>query len=251
MILKLKSFIQIGTFIFHKKFHTTRVPVNFLDETRFSTSIYHLDTPLGRYNTRKYSLGELILLAKSKEYTLFYMPDKFQGVWMTKTFRGSVFDRSLSTYNCYSISSWTRKVTTSMVSYQPLPESNICRAPGYCSSNSHNNAYVIILKRWKWFGLKVLSNTDHMTPIPFGTFCYWFHVMTHDIVNFQPFAAKTWEVFFSSEMWPTHYDLQFLHHFTMKCNVFSLNLTGDSVFFLFTSTQNKLSMKWKVLVLFE
>ena len=77
MILKLKSFIQIGTFIFHKKFLTTRVPI---EETRFSTSIYHLDTLLWRYNTRKYSLGELILLAKSTEYTLFYIPDKFQGV---------------------------------------------------------------------------------------------------------------------------------------------------------------------------
>ena len=80
MILKLKSFIQIGTFIFLKKFLTTHVPVNFLEETRFSTSIYDLDTLLWRYNTRKYSLGELILLAKSKEYTLFYIPDKFQGI---------------------------------------------------------------------------------------------------------------------------------------------------------------------------
>ena len=96
MILKLKSIIQIGTFIFHKKFLTTRVPVNFLDETRFSTSIYNLDTPFWRYNTRKYSLGELILLAKSNEYTLLYILDKFQGVWMTKIFRRSVLDRSLS-----------------------------------------------------------------------------------------------------------------------------------------------------------
>ena len=80
MILQFKSFNQIGTFIFHKKFLTTRVLVNILDETRYSTAIYHLDTPLWRYNTRKYSLGELILLAKSKEYTLLYIPDKFQGV---------------------------------------------------------------------------------------------------------------------------------------------------------------------------
>ena len=96
MILKLKSIIQIGTFIFHKKFLTTHVPVNFLDEIRFFTSIYmyHLDTPLWRYNTRKYSLGELILLAKSNEYTLLYILDKFQGVWMTKKFRRSVLDRS-------------------------------------------------------------------------------------------------------------------------------------------------------------
>ena len=41
MILKLYSFNQIGSFIFHKKFLTTRVAVNFLDETIYSTSIYH------------------------------------------------------------------------------------------------------------------------------------------------------------------------------------------------------------------
>ena len=91
MILKLKSFIQMGTFIFHKKVLTTRLPVSFLDEAIYSTSIYHVDTPLWRYNTRKYSLGELILLAKSKEYTLLYIPDKFQGVWMTKFFAGRCF----------------------------------------------------------------------------------------------------------------------------------------------------------------
>ena len=96
MILKLKSFIQKGTFIFHKKFLTTRFPVNFLDETRYSTSIYHLDTPLWMYNTRKYSLGELILLAKFKEQNLLYIRDKFQGVWMTQIFRMSVFYRSLN-----------------------------------------------------------------------------------------------------------------------------------------------------------
>ena len=97
---EVKIFYSDGYFIFHKNFLTTRVPVNFLEETRFSTSIYHLDTPLWRYNTRKYSLGELILLAKSKEYTLFYIPDKFQGVWMTKIFRRSVFDRSLNSTHC-------------------------------------------------------------------------------------------------------------------------------------------------------
>ena len=96
MILKLKSFTRIGTYIFHKKFLTTRVPVNFLDGTRYFTSIYRLHTQLWRYNTRKYSLGELILLAKSKEYTLLYIMDKFQGVWMTNFFRMSVFHRSLS-----------------------------------------------------------------------------------------------------------------------------------------------------------
>ena len=94
MILKLKSFIQIGTFIFHEKFLTTRVPVNFLDETRYSNWIYHLDTPLWRYNTRKYSLGELILLSKEHALLYIHVPDKFQSVWMTKFFRMSVFYRS-------------------------------------------------------------------------------------------------------------------------------------------------------------
>ena len=90
-------------------------PVNFLEETRFSTSIDHLDTQLLRYNTRKYSLGVLILLAKSKEYTLLYIPDKFQGVWMRKKFRRSVFDRSLicsiNSENIFmKIMKWTKRV---------------------------------------------------------------------------------------------------------------------------------------------
>ena len=46
MILKLKSFIQIGTYIFHKKRLTSRVTINFVDETRYCTSINHLDTSL-------------------------------------------------------------------------------------------------------------------------------------------------------------------------------------------------------------
>ena len=73
MILKLKSFIQVG--MFQKKFLTPGVAVNLDDETRYSTSIhvYHLGTPLWRYNTPKYFLGESILLAKSKEYTLCYI----------------------------------------------------------------------------------------------------------------------------------------------------------------------------------
>ena len=46
MILKLTSFIQIGTFIIHKKRLTSRVAINFVDETRYCTSIKHMDTPL-------------------------------------------------------------------------------------------------------------------------------------------------------------------------------------------------------------
>ena len=46
MILKLKSFIQIDTYIIHKKRLTSRVAINFVDETRYCTSINNLDTPL-------------------------------------------------------------------------------------------------------------------------------------------------------------------------------------------------------------
>ena len=46
MILKLKSFIQIGTFIIHKKRLTSRVAINSVDENRDCTSINHLDTRL-------------------------------------------------------------------------------------------------------------------------------------------------------------------------------------------------------------
>ena len=46
MILKLKSFIQIDIYTIHKKRLTSRVAMNFVDETRYCTSINHLDTPL-------------------------------------------------------------------------------------------------------------------------------------------------------------------------------------------------------------
>ena len=95
MILKLKSFIQIGTFIIHKKRLTSRVAINFVDETRHCTSINHLDTLLKRYNTRKYSLTESILLAKTTGCTFLYIPDKCQGLWNNKKIRGSVFYTAL------------------------------------------------------------------------------------------------------------------------------------------------------------
>ena len=98
MMVKLKSFIQIGTAISHKKFLTPHVTVNLLDQTWYSASIYHMITKLWRCNTQKYSLGESILLAESKEYTL-YIPDKFQGIWMTNFFRRSVFYRSLISHS--------------------------------------------------------------------------------------------------------------------------------------------------------
>ena len=46
VILKLKSFIQIGIYIIHKERRTSRVAINFVDETRYYTSINRLDTPL-------------------------------------------------------------------------------------------------------------------------------------------------------------------------------------------------------------
>ena len=45
MILKWKSFIQMGTYVIHKKRLTSRVAINLVDETRYYTSINHLDIP--------------------------------------------------------------------------------------------------------------------------------------------------------------------------------------------------------------
>ena len=42
---EVKSFIQIITFIINKKRLTSRVVVNFVDQTRYCTSINHLSTP--------------------------------------------------------------------------------------------------------------------------------------------------------------------------------------------------------------
>ena len=95
MMLKLNSFNQIGIFKFWKKLLTLPVVDDFLDETICCTSIYHLVTQIWMLNTQKYSLRESILLTQTKEYTLLYIPDKFQGIWMTKFFRMSVFYISL------------------------------------------------------------------------------------------------------------------------------------------------------------
>ena len=72
MILKLKSFIQIGTVIYHTTFLTPHVAVHLLDKTKYSSSIYHLVTQLLRNEIRQYSLRESILLAKCKEYSFLY-----------------------------------------------------------------------------------------------------------------------------------------------------------------------------------
>ena len=67
--MKLKYSIQIGIIIFYKKLLTLHVTVSFLDITRNSTW-YITRLPNWSYNTQKFSLGESILLAQTKEYTL-------------------------------------------------------------------------------------------------------------------------------------------------------------------------------------
>ena len=135
MILKLKSFIQIGTRISHKKILTPHVAVYLLDETWYSASIYHLVTQLWRCNTQKYSLGESIFLAKSKDYTLLYISDKFHRVWMTTIFLRSVFYRSLSlfysTYWCY-----IHQSCTNCSSWHGLlmPHGSLCPWPTFHTS---------------------------------------------------------------------------------------------------------------------
>ena len=52
MILKLKCLNQIGPLIYHTKFLTPHIAVNLLDETKYSSSIYHLVTELWRYSTQ-------------------------------------------------------------------------------------------------------------------------------------------------------------------------------------------------------
>ena len=97
MILKLKSNIQIGTFIIHKKRLTSRVAVNFVDTTRRCTLINNLVTPLKMYTTRTYSLGESISIAKTTECTFSYILDKFQGVFKNgKRISRSVFYTTLN-----------------------------------------------------------------------------------------------------------------------------------------------------------
>ena len=86
---------------------------------------------------------------------------------------------------------------------------------------------------------------------PFRTFCHCFDVMIL-IATIPAFAAKTWEVLLwrhdIHDVFPRNWtnalqNLQFFfHNFTMKFNIFSLNLTGDSDFLILSiSAQNKLS----------
>ena len=72
-----------------------------------------------RYNTRKYSLGDSILLAKTKEYTLLYIPNKFQGVWMTKKFWRSVFYRSLKRYFSPVLLYWSSMQSKGTLNFIP------------------------------------------------------------------------------------------------------------------------------------
>ena len=121
----------------------------------------------------------------------------------------------------------------------------------WCFEGLLNFHWILFLcPRIKWHGgIKVLSNTDHMTPtlstiLPL----FW----RHGIANFPAFAAKTREMLLwrhaIHDVFPRNWanalqNVQFFHHFTMKFDIFSLNLTWDSDFLiLFLSTQNKLSM---------
>ena len=65
MILMLKSFIEIGTIIFHKKLLTRHVAVTVLNVTRKL-----LFYPTLEVQHAKILSGESILLANTKEYTL-------------------------------------------------------------------------------------------------------------------------------------------------------------------------------------
>ena len=93
---------------------------------------------------------------------------------------------------------------------------------------------------------KVLSNTDHVTSIPFGHFAIvltsWYRQNSYFCrEDFRRAIMTSWET--RRNLAYALQNLQFFHHFTMKFNIFSLNLTGDSDFLiLFISMQYKLSM---------
>ena len=90
MILKLKSFIKIGTVISHKKILTPHVAVNLLDETLSYASIYHLVTQLWRCNTQKYSLGNRFYYLDPKNTRCIYRTSVNAFEWQN-FFRGRCF----------------------------------------------------------------------------------------------------------------------------------------------------------------
>ena len=76
---------------YHMKFLTPYVAASrFFYETKYSTVIYHFVPYFGN-TIRKNTLWGSVLLAKTNKYTLLYIPDKFQGVWMTHFFVGRCF----------------------------------------------------------------------------------------------------------------------------------------------------------------
>ena len=95
---------------------------------------------------------------------------------------------------------------------------------------------------------QALSNIDHVTPIPFGHFAItltsWYrqhlHLCRRDLRKAIMTSWYTWR--FPVQFGQRSATLFFFHNATVKFNIFSLNLTGDSDFLiLFISTQNKLS----------
>ena len=119
----------------------------------------------------------------------------------------------------------------------------------------------IVAKPWKQDKPYLIANYNVIFLLRFcQTLITWLRSLSailsfswrHNMANIPTFAAKTWEVLlwrhkihnvFLRNWAYTLQNVQFFHHFTMKFNIFSLNLTGDSDFLtLFNSNQNKLSM---------
>ena len=88
-----------------------------------------------------------------------------------------------------------------------------------------------------------------MTPIPFGHFCHGSDIMI--LLNILTFAAKTWECYYGVMKYKTFSrkigfkgNKTYSFYIIIQQNLtFSLNLTGDSNFFILSiSTHNKLSL---------
>ena len=143
MILKLKSFIQTGTFIAYKKFLTTMSLLTSLMK-QYILLIYITRYPTLEIKYSKILSGESTLLVKTKEYTMVYISDKFQGVWMTKFFRMSVFYRALRSIRMHEISS--------------LNISRKLHVDTFCSLIWYNNFFLHRKEyRHQWFSICQLS----------------------------------------------------------------------------------------------
>ena len=115
MILKLKSFNQIGTLIYHTKFLTPHVAVNLLGETKYSSSIYHLVTQLWRYSTQTSTYVATSHVPYDVIYNLYSSSNSIvnmQETWIVLKLQFSTFKRRRileagcwTTYDVYLIMS--------------------------------------------------------------------------------------------------------------------------------------------------